>query len=146
MFFFQYIYISLYIYLYLYIYIEKRTERSAFFYVLCVLLHSLQKNFVFFAFVYVLCKRMLHSLRSFPFFRKGRKRTKRSFGFPNKFFFVSCKEALHCSGTLLKNEKAFCHISSTIVDIIILFFYQFRVPKSFQKRLVKSKSKLLKIR
>ena len=43
--------------------------------ILCILLHSLQKNVAFFAFFYVLCKRMLHSLRSFPFFRKEWERT-----------------------------------------------------------------------
>ena len=45
-----------------------------------VLLRSLHKNVAFFAFFYVLCKRVLHSLRSFPFFRKERERTERSFG------------------------------------------------------------------
>ena len=45
-----------------------------------VLLRSLHKNVAFFAFFYVLCKRALHSLCSFPFFRKERERTERSFG------------------------------------------------------------------
>ena len=83
-----------------YLKIEKKMKKSAkecnvvFFYVLCkrtkhstflrsfpfcakercVLFHSLQKNVVFFS---VLYKR---TLRSFPFFRKERKRTERSFG------------------------------------------------------------------
>ena len=75
---------SIYIYIYLYISIYilkkehnvlaffcKRTKRSRIF------LHSLQKIVAFFS---VLCKRMFCSLRSFPFFRKERKRTERSFG------------------------------------------------------------------
>ena len=49
----------------------KRTKRSR------VLLRSLQKNVAFFGFFSVLCK---SSLRSFPFFRKDRKRTEHSFG------------------------------------------------------------------
>ena len=48
--------------------------------VLCILLRSLQKNIAFFAFYYVLIKRMLHSLRSFTFLRKERKRMHSSFG------------------------------------------------------------------
>ena len=74
----------MYICIYIYIYIEKRTQRSAFF---CkrmkrsrVLLCSLQKNEMISAFFYVLCKRILHSLRSFTFLRKERKRMHYSFG------------------------------------------------------------------
>ena len=90
-----YLYISIYIYIYLYIYLYisiyisiyilkkernvlaffcKRTKRSR------ILLRSLQKNKTFSAFFYILCKRTLHSLRSFTFLRKERKRTHRSFG------------------------------------------------------------------
>ena len=39
-------------------------------FLLCVLLHSLEKNAAFFAFFYILYKRMRHSLRSFTFFIK----------------------------------------------------------------------------
>ena len=69
---------------YIYLYISIYTLHSAFFCkrtkCSCVLLNSLQKNVAFFALLYVLCKRTLHSLRSFQFFRKERKRTQHSFG------------------------------------------------------------------
>ena len=97
----MYIYVYIYTYLYLYIYIYRKKERGlgmrsfqkhATFCVLsrsfakercilCVLLHSLQKNVAFFAFFYILCKRMLRSLRSFTFLRKERKRTQKNASF-----------------------------------------------------------------
>ena len=89
----MYLYISLYLYISIYIYIyilKKRTQRSAFYYFFCkrtkrthVLLRSLQKNKTFSAFFDVLCQKMLHSLHSFTFLRKERKRTHRSFGSHN---------------------------------------------------------------
>ena len=63
---------SIYIYIYFYIYLEKRTERSP-------VLFAKERNIL--AFFSVLLKRTEHSLHSFPFFRKERKRTERSFGF-----------------------------------------------------------------
>ena len=51
-----------------------------------VLLRSLHKNFAFFAIFYVLYKRMLHSLLSFTFLRKERKRMHLLLG------FISCQK------------------------------------------------------
>ena len=83
-FFFQYLYVYIYLYIFLYISKKKkgtfshsfwkRTKRSR------ILFHSFKKNGTFFAFFSVLLKRMERSLRSFPFFRKERKRTECSFG------------------------------------------------------------------
>ena len=53
----------------------KRMQHSAIF---CFLL---QKNVAFFAFFYIFGTRTLHSLHSFTFLRKERKRMHRSFGF-----------------------------------------------------------------
>ena len=83
---YKYIYISIYqfIYIYIYLYVSiniyfkkeqglgmRSFQKNATF---CVLLH---KNVVFFAFFYVLCI-FLHSLRFFTFLRKVRKRMHRS--------------------------------------------------------------------
>ena len=81
-FFHIYLYIFFYISIYISIYILKKERNVLTFF--CkrtkhsqILLHSLQKSIVFFS---VLYKRTLPSLRSFPFFRKERKRTKCTFG------------------------------------------------------------------
>ena len=67
-----YMYISIYIYLYLYIsiYLLKKEWN---------VLHSFAKEQNVFTIFYVLCKRTLRSLRSFPLFRKERKRMECSF-------------------------------------------------------------------
>ena len=117
------------IYLYIYIYIEKRTEHSVFFCKRtkrsCVLLRSLQKNVAFFAYFYVLCV-LFHSLEkngkeqniilgliSRP---KLKKRTEKNFA-----FFLNGKErgSQHCRFTL---QYVRVHYSTVIVNLKNVIF------------------------
>ena len=93
-------------------------------FVLCVLLHSLQKNAVFFAFFYILCKRTRRSLPSFTFFIKERRRTLCSFWFHKSYKNDQISQkTVHSFLRLKKNLMFFFAIYASIYISLCIFIY-----------------------